>query len=56
MRCRMMLPTFIPMGAQSFSGGNQRTEYDFDVMIQGFANGATGLSVFEGASLKFSCP
>jgi hypothetical protein len=43
----MMLPTFIPLGAQSFSGGNQRTEYDFDVMIQAFANGATGLSVFE---------
>ena len=45
----MLLPTLIPMGAQSFAGGNQRSEYNFDVMIQAFANGATGMSMFDDA-------
>lgn len=42
-----ILPTFTPMGAMAFGGGVQRSDYNFDVMIQAFANGATGLSVFE---------
>ena len=43
----MLLPTFTPMGAMAFAGGVQRSAYNFDVMVQALANGATGLSVFE---------
>jgi hypothetical protein len=43
----MLLPTLTPMGAIAFSGGVQRSEYLFDVMVQLLANGATGLSIFE---------
>ena len=42
-----LLPTLTPMGAMAFAGGVQRSAYNFDVLIQAFANGATGLSVFE---------
>ena len=41
-----ILPTITPMGATAFSGGRLRSSELFDVTIQLFANGATGLSVF----------
>ena len=35
------------MGATAFAGGRLRSEEMFDVMAQCFANGATGLALFE---------
>lgn len=35
----MLLPTLTPMGAVAFSGGVQRSEYLFDVVVQLLANG-----------------
>jgi hypothetical protein len=35
------------MGATAFDGGRLRSEEMFDVMAQCFANGATGLALFE---------
>ena len=37
----MMLPTLTPMGATAFSGGLLRSEGNFDVLMQCFANGAS---------------
>ena len=43
----MLLPTITPRGANAFAGGDLRSERLFDVQIQLFASGATGLSIFE---------
>lgn len=41
-----MIPTLEPMGATAFTGGRLRSEEMFDVWMQCFANGATGVSLF----------
>jgi hypothetical protein len=43
----MFVPVLTPMGATAFAGGRLRSEEVFDVLIQCFANVATGLGLFE---------
>ena len=42
----MLLPCITPQGAVAFAGGNLNSNYMFDVAVQLFAAGATGLSLF----------
>ena len=42
-----MIPTLTTMGATAFAGGRLRSEEMFDVMAQSFANGGTGIAIFE---------
>ena len=42
-----LIPTLTPEGATAFDGGRLRSAEMFDVLMQCFANGATGLSLFE---------
>ena len=41
------IPTLTPEGATAFDGGRLRSVELFDVLMQCFANGATGLALFE---------
>ena len=41
-----MIATVTPMGAGAFGGGRIRSEENFDMMVQAFANGATGFGIF----------
>ena len=41
------IPTLTPEGATAFDGGRLRSAEMFDVLMQCFANGGTGLALFE---------
>ena len=42
-----MIPTLTTMGATAFAGGRLRSDEMFDIWAQSFANGATGVAIFE---------